>query len=180
MIETERLIFKKITAEDLPWLIEMRTPDAVNRYLGGPEMQNAEALAKRMPFYLECHEKFGFGFSVMELKSTGERIGTSGLQPLEDTGEIEVGYNLSEKYWRQGYGYECAMAWLQYGFETAGLERIVAVADPENKGSWRIMEKCGMRYEKTEEFYGMDCVFYAISREEFFRPTHDDISIRLG
>lgn len=167
MLETERLIMKKMTPEDLPWLIEMRTPEAVNRYLGGPAMQNAEALAKRLPFYLECHEKLGFGFCTMTLKETGEMIGTSGLQPLEETGEIEVGYNLMEKYWRQGLGYECAMAWLRYGFETAGLERIVAVADPDNIGSWKIMEKCGMKYEKTEPHYGMPCVYYAISRDEF-------------
>ncbi|MEO6051284.1 MAG: GNAT family N-acetyltransferase [Pyrinomonadaceae bacterium] len=167
MLETERLIIKKLTPDDLPWLIEMRSPDAVNRYLGGPEMQNAESLTKRLPFYLECHEKFGFGFCTMALKMTGEMIGTSGIQPLEDTGEMEVGYNLAEKYWRQGFGYECAMAWLKHGFETAGLQRIVAVAHPDNTGSWRIMEKCGMRYEKTEEHYGIDCVFYAISREEF-------------
>ncbi|MEQ1921862.1 MAG: GNAT family N-acetyltransferase [Pyrinomonadaceae bacterium] len=171
MLETERLIINKITPDDLPWLIEMRTPDAVNRYLGGPEMQNAEALTKRLPFYLECHEKYGFGFCTMTLKSTGEMIGTSGLQPLEDTGEIEVGYNLAEKYWRQGFGYECAMAWLKYGFETAGLTRIVAVADPANTGSWRIMEKCGMKYEKTEKHYGMDCVYYAISRDEFLSAS---------
>ena len=86
MLETERLIINKLTPDDLPWLIEMRTPDAVNRYLGGSAMQNAEALTKRLPFYLECHEKFGFGFCTMTLKETGEMIGTSGLQPLEDTG----------------------------------------------------------------------------------------------
>jgi ribosomal-protein-alanine N-acetyltransferase len=145
----------------------MRTPTAVNQYLGGPAMQNAEALAARMPFYLKCHEKYGFGYCTMALRSNGERIGTSGLQPLEDTGEIEVGYNLSEKYWRQGFGYESAMAWLNYGFETAGLQRIVAVAHPENVGSWRIMEKCGMKYETTEQHYGFDCVLYAVSRDEF-------------
>lgn len=167
MIESERLVFTKITPDDLPWLIGMRTPDAVNRFLGGPEMQNASALKTRLAFYLECHEKFNFGFCTMTLKETGERIGTSGLQPLEATGEIEVGYNLSEKFWRQGFGYECAVAWLKYGFGTAGLERIVAVADPGNTGSWRIMEKCGMRFEKTEKHYGMDCVLYAISRDEF-------------
>ncbi len=173
MIETKRLVIKKIEPGDLPWLIEMRSQDAVNRYMGGREMQNAEALTARMPFYIECHEKFGFGFCTMTLKETGERIGTSGLQPLEDTGEIEVGYNLAEKHWRQGYGYECALAWLKYGFETAGLERIVAVADPANTGSWRIMEKCGMRYERTEEHYGMDCFFYAISKSEFRVPPLD-------
>lgn len=167
MLQTERLVMTPITPDDLEWLIEMRTPEAVNRFLGGPEMQNREALTKRLPFYMECHEKHGFGFCVMTLKETGECIGTSGLQPLEDTGEIEVGYNLSEKFWRQGFGYECAMAWLKYGFETAGLERIVAVAHPDNTGSWRIMEKCGMRFRTKEMHYGIDCVVYEITREEF-------------
>lgn len=167
MIETERLICRPITEADLSWLIEMRTPDAVNRYLGGTKMQNAESLTKRLQFYMDCYAKFGFGFCTMQLKENGELIGTSGLQPLEDTGEIEVGYNLSEKYWRRGLGLECARAWLEYGFTTAGLQRIVAIAHPDNTGSWRIMEKCGMRYEKTEPHYGMDCVFYAISRSEW-------------
>ena len=172
-IETERLLIRPITQDDLPWLVEMRSPDAVNRYMGGPKMQNAESLTERMKFYLASIEKFGFGFSVMSLKSNGEKIGTSGLVPLAGTDEIEIGYNLSEKYWRQGYGYECAMAWLRYGFETAGLERIVAVAHPDNTGSWRIMEKCGMRFEKTGRHYEMDVVFYGISRQEFLNPKSD-------
>lgn len=171
MIETERLFYRKLTPDDLPWLIEMRSPEPVNRYLGGIKMQNPESLATRLQFYIDCHEKFGFGNCAMGLKSTGELIGTSGLQPLEDTGEIEVGYNLSERFWRQGYGYECAYGWLKYGFESAGLERIVAVSFPENIGSWRIMEKCGMTYEKTEPHYGFDCVYYAISREKFIKDT---------
>ena len=168
MLETERLRMRPITRDDLPWLIEMRSPEPVNRYLGGTRMQNPEALAKRLEFYVECHEQFGFGCCVMELKESGEAIGSGGLQPLEDTGEIEIGYNLSEKYWQQGFGFECAYGWLQWGFTTAALDRIVAIAQPENIGSWRIMEKCGMSYEKTEEHYGIECVFYAVSREEFF------------
>lgn len=172
MIETERLFFRKLTHDDLPWLIEMRSPEPVNRYLGGTKMQNPESLAVRLQFYIDCHDKFGFGNCAMGLKETGELIGTSGLQPLEDTGEIEVGYNLSERFWRQGYGYECAYGWLKYGFESLGLERIVAVSFPDNVGSWKIMEKCGMRYEKTEPHYGEDCVFYAISREEFLKHSN--------
>jgi RimJ/RimL family protein N-acetyltransferase len=167
MIETERLFFRKLTLEDLPWLIEMRSPEPVNRYLGGTEKQNPEALAVRLKFYIECYDKYGIGNCAMGLRSTGELIGTSGLQPLETTGEIEVGYNLSEPFWRQGYGFECAMGWLQHGFENLGLERIVAVSYPENTASWRIMEKCGMSYETTEEHYGINCVLYAVSRADF-------------
>lgn len=169
MHESERLIYQKLTPGDLPWLIEMRTPEPVNRYLGGAKFQNPESLDTRLKFYIDCYDEFGFGVCAMILKDTGEWIGTSGLQPLEETGEIEVGYNLSEKFWRQGYGYECAMAWLGYGFEKCGLERIVAVAYPENTGSWKIMEKCGMTYQTTELHYGIECVFYAITRDEFLR-----------
>jgi Acetyltransferases, including N-acetylases of ribosomal proteins len=167
MLETERLSMRKLTRDDLDWLIEMRSDPDVYKYLGGLRMQNPKAIAKRFEFYLECYKKFGFGSCGMTWKETGEMIGCSGLQPLEDTGEIEMGYSLAKKFWRMGIGYECASAWLKYGFENAGLERIVAIADPDNTGSWRIMEKCGMQYEKTEKHYGIDVVFYAISKEKW-------------
>jgi ribosomal-protein-alanine N-acetyltransferase len=167
MLGTERLFMRKFTADDLPKLIELRSDPEVNKYLGGTRMQNAQALEKRLGFYIDCHDKYGFGHCMMYWKATGEIIGWSGLQPLEETGEIEVGYGMTKEFWRRGIGLECAKAWLEFGFEKAGLERIVAVAYPENTGSWRIMEKLGMRYEKTEEHYGVDCVFYAISKEEF-------------
>lgn len=167
MLETDRLIIRQYTRDDLDELIEMRSDPEVYKYLGGLERQNPVEITKRFEFYLSCYEKFGFGMSAMVLKENGETIGGSGLQPLEDTGEIEVGYSLKKNYWRQGIGFECAYAWLKYGFETAGLERIVAVCDQNNIGSWRIMEKCGMTFEGMRSSYGMECKFYAISREEF-------------
>lgn len=171
MLETERLILRKFAAEDLEKLIELRSDDEVIKYLGGRRLQNPEAIAKRMRFYLDCYEKLGFGMCAMIWKETGEMIGWSGLQPLEETGETEVGYGMIKEFWGKGIGYECARAWLEYGFEKVGLERIVAVASPENKASWRIMEKCGMRREKTELHYGMECVFYGISKEEFLNSS---------
>lgn len=169
MLETERLIIRKYTLDDLEELIEMRSDPDVYRYLGGLERQNPAEITKRLDFYLDCYAKLGFGMSAMIWKETGENIGGSGLQPLEDTGEIEVGYSLKKRYWRMGIGYECAHAWLKHGFDKAGLERIVAVADEANVGSWRIMEKCGMAFEKKEFHYNMECKFYAISKEEFIK-----------
>lgn len=168
MFETERLLIRKFTPDDLDKLIELRSDEEVIKYIGGKRMQNPESIAKRLQFYIDCYEKCGFGMCAMIWKETGQMIGWCGLQPLEETGETEVGYGMTKEFWGKGIGVECASAWLRYGFETAGAGRIVAVADPENTGSWRIMEKCGMNYEKTDLHYGMDCVFYAISRDEWF------------
>jgi ribosomal-protein-alanine N-acetyltransferase len=169
MIETERLKMRKLTRSDLSWLIEMRTRPEVSKYLGGTKLQNPSSISERLDFYIACYAKFGFGTCAMLWKETGEPIGFSGLQPLEDSGEIEVGYSLQPEYWRMGLGYECAMGWLDHGFNKLGLQRIVAIAVPENVGSWKIMEKCGMHYENEHEHYGMRVVYYAIERSEFIK-----------
>ena len=169
MIETERLFFRKFELDDLPQLIEQRSDPDMNRYLGGTRLQNPEALAKRIRFYMSCYDSHGFGMCPMFWKETGEMIGAAGIQPLEDTGEIEVGYSVVKKFWGQGIGTEAARGWMKFGFDNFGLERIVAVAVVENTGSRRIMEKLGMKYEKTEPHYGEDCAFYGISRGEFFK-----------
>lgn len=169
ILETKRLLHRKIEQNDLDTIIKFRSDDEVNKYLGGERTKTREFNEARMKFYLETWEKYGFGSAMMIWKETGEEIGWSGLQPLEDSGEIEVGYGLIKKFWRKGIGLETAKGWINYGFNVANLKRIVAVTLPENTGSWRIMEKCGMKHEKTEPHYGLECVFYAIEREEFLR-----------
>ena len=167
MIESERLIFRKFTPDDLPALIETRIDPEVAKYLGGAKLQNPEALAKRLKFYISCYESHGFGSCAMLWKPTGEMIGSAGLQPLDGTDEIEVGYSMVKEYWGRGIGTEAARAWLDHGFRACGLDRIVAVAHTENWASRHIMEKLGMQYEKTEFHYDAECAFYAISKEAF-------------
>ena len=169
MIETERLLMRRFTTGDLDKLIELRSDEEVIKYIGRRTLQNPEALAKRLQFYTDCYQKYGFGMSAIIWKETGEMFGWSGLQPLDGTDEIEVGYGMIKEFWGKGIGFECAKAWLEFGFKEKNLERIVAVASPENVGSWRIMEKCGMKREKIEKHYNMECVFYGISKEEFMK-----------
>lgn len=167
MIESERLLFPRFTLEDLPMLIEQRSDPDVNKFLGGTKLQNPEALAKRIRFYISCYESHGVGMCAMIWKPSGEMIGSAGLQPLDGTDEIEVGYSMIKEFWGKGIGTEAARAWLDHGFRNAGLDRIVAVAHTGNLASRRIMEKLGMKYEKAEVHYGAECAFYAISKDEF-------------
>lgn len=167
MIESDRLIFRRFTLDDLPLLVEQRSDPEVNKFLGGTKLQNPEALGKRIRFYMSCYESHGFGMCAMVWKQTGKMIGSAGLQPLDGTDEIEVGYSMTKDYWGKGIGTEAAKAWLEHGFRDHALDRIVAVAHTENWASRHIMEKLGMKYEKAEDHYGAECAFYAISKNEF-------------
>ncbi|CAN5775566.1 GNAT family N-acetyltransferase [soil metagenome] len=174
ILETDRLAFRHYEISDLAKLIELRADPDVNRYLGGVRMQNPEALAKRIRFYMSCYENHGFGMCPMIVKETGEVIGTAGLQPLDGTDDIEVGYSLAPEHWGLGIGTEAAIAWIDYGFFEKGLDRIAGVATVENGASRHILEKLGMRYENTESHFDDERAFYAISRTEFLSRKASD------
>jgi [ribosomal protein S5]-alanine N-acetyltransferase len=167
MLETNRLIIRPFTDDDLDRLIEMRADPDVNKYLGGTRLQNPEAIAKRLKVYISTQEKYGFSSCALIWKETGEMIGWGGLMPLEESGEIEVGYGFIKEFWGKGLGTEMTRAWLDHAFGPAGLERVVAIAIPGNDASTHIMEKVGMRYEKNALHYGEDCLFYAVTRDEY-------------
>lgn len=171
MIETERLLLRKFTEDDLEKIIELRSDSEVARYIGGTKASDREWNKSRLNFYLTTYlanfEQRGFGQMAMLWKETGEMIGWAGLQPLEDSGEIEVAYGMARKYWGKGLAYEAAVACMKHGFMKSGVNRIVAISHPDNNNSWGIMKKLGMSYEGTRTHYGMEVVFYAISKEEF-------------
>lgn len=154
---------------DIEWLIGHRANADVAQYLGGLLKQTPEFVGKRMRFYMDCFDEFGFSMCVTSLLETGRKIGVTGLQPFENTGEIEVGYAFDKDHWGKGLATECGIGWLRYGFTKAGLERIVAVCDPENLGSRRVMEKIGMTYEDTAFSYGIPVVRYGVSKSDFLK-----------
>lgn len=151
--------------DDLDELVALRSDPDVMRYIGN---QSREKIEQRLRFYISHYEPYGFGVWGVVHKESGALIGWCGLVFLDETPEVEVGYAVAKPYWGQGLMTEAARAALRYGFERAGLERIVAVAMPENTASRRIMEKLGMHYEKNVHHYDHDLVYYAISRDEFY------------
>lgn len=101
-------------------------------------------------------------------KIDNKTIGRCGLCFLDNTLEIELGYLLNPTYWSRGLATEAAKASLRYGFEELKFKEIVAVVQPENIASQRVMEKLGMKYEKDANYYQTNVVYYTIFRKEYY------------
>lgn len=173
MLETDRIILRPMKKEDAVPIFAMRSDPQVMRFIRAPVKKRSEAENwVKLVSSRWANEKIGF-CSLIEKKS-GNFLGWCGLWRLEETGEIEVGYALAKEFWRQGYAAEAAEAFLEYGFEKLNLEKIVAVAHPENRASQRVMKKIGMQYDYTGEFYRLNLVHYTITREEFFRQRNQE------
>lgn len=171
-IETARLLIRMFQPDDLDDLSRIYADADVMKYLSGHALTREET-AGWLDYFLNGWQEYGFGWWAVVLKARGELIGHCGLQFIHSTSEIEVTYGLAKAFWRMGLASEAARACLRYGFEELKLDHILALADPENFGSHRVMQRVGMTYEKTAHYrdnlYDGDLVYYRITRDQYQR-----------
>jgi ribosomal-protein-alanine N-acetyltransferase len=170
-LETPRLILRPFVPGDLDRVAELLADPAVVRYLPGGTPRTREQSERTLNFIIDHWELHSFGWWAVALKVTGELIGWCGLKWVETTGETEVLYTFAQAQWGKGYATEAARASLRYGFETLKLDRIIAVAVPENRASRHVMEKLGMTYDRIAFYYNSDLASYSITRQAFDRPN---------
>ena len=164
MLETPRLRLVPWHHEDWHELRPIARDPEVMRYISEgqplPDEQVQEFVSRQVRHFAERN----FCMWKLLAKPAWEFIGFCGLQPLDGTPEIEIGWWLARAWWGKGLATEAAREALRDGFERAGLARIVAVARAENRASIRIMEKLGMSFERTTHHRGVPVKLYAIAR----------------
>jgi ribosomal-protein-alanine N-acetyltransferase len=167
-IETERLLLRQFTPADLDAYAERIFADPqVTRFLPRRDIPPRERTERVLKYFGEHWQKHGFGDWAVTDRVDGQLIGQCGLNLVPEAGEVEVEYSLAKAYWGWGIATEAARASVRFGFETLRLERIIALADPQNIASRRVMEKVGLTYQKEVFFFGMQLVFYQLEREEY-------------
>ncbi|MEG4580856.1 GNAT family N-acetyltransferase [Microcoleus sp. MON1_C5] len=164
-IETARLYLRQFTPDDLDDLYRIYSDPEIMKYLSGVRTREATEIA--IYTMLKRWEENNFGMWAVVHKIDGKMIGRCGLCFLDGTSEVELGYALDKVYWNQGLATEASLASLNYGFEILKLDRIVAIARPENIASQRVIQKVGMKYEKNAHYYETDVVYYSISRQSY-------------
>lgn len=75
-------------------------------------------------------------------------------------------YGLAKTYWGKGIATQAAKASVLYGFDGANLDRIIALALPENEASKKVIEKAGLQYEKQIHIFNLDGFYYSIERQK--------------
>jgi len=168
MLETNRLSLRPMNETDVDAVYAMRSSADVMRFIRPQQIERNEA-ENWVKLISSRWEKDKIGFCAVIEKASNEFIGWCGLWRLTETNETEVGYALRKEFWGKGLAVEASDAFLKYGFEKLNLEKIVAVANPENKNSWRVMEKLGMTFDGIGFYYKLNLVHYTITKDDYFR-----------
>ena len=169
-IETERLFLRVFKPEDLDARHVIKNDPDVYEYL--PPYYTPptrEKVGEAIALSIQRWREKGLGeFAVIE-RVSGDLIGYCGLMNLDKTEEIEIYYGFPKKYWGKGYATEAARAVLKFAFGKAKLAQVVGVTNPENIASQKVLQKIGLKYQGQITCYQMDCSYFRISRDEFYK-----------
>ena len=153
LIETERLVLRPFASNDIAEIHAVYAEEWP--HFRGPLSASIEKTREIVARHMAIQAEHGLSLWVAREKATGAVVGDCGLQPLELRGpDVELGYRLGRSHWGRGLATDAATACLRAGFEELGLDRIVAVAHPDNAVSRRVLEKIGFVYEGLGPHYG--------------------------
>lgn len=152
-LETDRLILRQFTADDVDNVVELDSDPEVMRFVnGGQPTPYDEIQNDYLPRWMAYYSRFaGYGFWAAVEKSSGEFLGWFHFRPLgtAELDEPELGYRLRKSAWGKGYATEGSRALIGKGFMELGVRRVTASADADNIASRRVMEKAGMVLVRT-------------------------------
>ena len=173
-LETERLVMRPWTYDDVPRHFETYSRDEVTRWLSGESVTDAEQCKSWIDRWNAWDGK-RFGVWAVVVRETGTIAGSVLLVPTplsgrgdrpppEEGGVVEVGWHLHPDSWGKGIATEAGRAALDHGF-AGGLEEIIAVTNLDNYPSQAVCRRLGMEHRgRTEDYYDHELeLFVALS-----------------
>jgi [ribosomal protein S5]-alanine N-acetyltransferase len=202
-LQTDRLILRPFTPDDLAFLVALHQEPEVVRYFGGkpwPEAMTRQWFEETLGFYRDLDA----GQLAVVRTSDQRLIGRCGLTPFyvtwepdlvcrhaasywPDAGEsatLELGYTLTRDAWGQGFATEAAARLRDHAFADRELPRLLAFIDPENAPSLRVAARLGFgRHRDARVLFGarphwhaldVKVACFQLGREEWARTRTED------
>jgi RimJ/RimL family protein N-acetyltransferase len=168
---TDRLTARDWTRADVPAAFAIYGRDEVMRWLGAQPRRavaSITAMRERVDAMAErAATRPGYGLWPLELRSTGEVVGAVLLQPLPGDDVVEIGWHLNPDHWGHGYATEAGRGAVALAFGPRGLDRVVAVVDPDNDRSLAVCKRLDMMHlGQTSEYFGLTLELFELLRPQ--------------
>ena len=181
LIETNRLLLKGLTPEDMSEIFEQNQKPKIKEILGHRSDDDYE---KELHKYQNGYSSYNRSFMLflLEDKASGVIIGRCGLHNWNtDHWRAEIGYHMMDEAFKQkGLMSEAVEAIIHYGFKSMNLNRIEALVASYNEPSLKILEKNGFVKEGVlrNHYYinGVfeDSIVFSKLYEEFTEKKRND------
>jgi [ribosomal protein S5]-alanine N-acetyltransferase len=157
VIETERLLLRRISNDDVNEVFELRSNPETMKYIPRPLVKTTEDALEHIAMIEEkivINEGINWGITLKGNPKVLGIIGYYRLQP--ENYRAEIGYMLLPEFHGKGIITEAVKRLISYGFDDLKLHSIEAVIDPENFASEKVLQKCNF----VKEAHFKECEFY--------------------
>ncbi len=150
VLETERLLLRPFTTDDdASFILTLLNEPSFLQYIGDKKVRNLEdARQYLLNGPIASYKRNSFGLLCVELKDSQTSIGMCGLLKREELPEPDIGFAFLPDFWNKGYAFEAAAAVMKDARERLKLNRILAIVNPDNYASMKLLERLGLRFER--------------------------------
>ena len=148
-LQTERLAIRPFTEDDAAFILELVNDAEWLRFIGDKNVHSLDGARRYLrDGPLAMLARHGHALGCVERRSDGREIGMCGLLKRDSLDDVDLGFAFLPAARGLGYAREAAAAVISFGVGTLGLKRIVAITDPDNQASARVLEAAGLRFER--------------------------------
>ena len=153
--QTKRLLFRKVLPSDFKTWLPFHEDKRSSEFWEGLPSDPKTACQEQFDRIFERYENNLGGMNALISKSTGEFIGLCGLlkQTVDQIEELEIGYSILPKYWKQGYASEAAIKCKNYAKEQSLAKSLISIIHINNLPSQKVALKNGMYLDKTTTYH---------------------------
>lgn len=157
ILETERLNLREITATDAEFIHNLMNDPSYLRFIGDKGVKTiADARNFIANIAVKSYTENGFGHYIVELRSTGEPMGTCGYVKRIELDDPDIGFAFMPEFRRHGYAFEASKAILDYGIDQLGFKTISAITTQDNDASAKLLGKLGLEFRRLIKMSGGD------------------------
>jgi ribosomal-protein-alanine N-acetyltransferase len=176
VIQTPRVSLRELDLGDAEFILELLNEAGFIRYIGDKGVRTlADARDYILQGPMDSYARNGFGLYAACLRGAtpngepgGTPIGICGLVRREGLTDPDVGFAFLSRYWSKGYAVESAAAVLAHAKQALNIVRIVAITSPDNAQSIAVLEKIGLKFERTIRLvdHSPELKFFGLPPEE--------------
>ena len=155
ILETERLVLRRLTTDDAPFIVRLLNDPDWLRFIGDKSVRTlgeAREYLRNGPIAMYARE--GFGLFLTALKDGDVPIGLCGLIRRDGLSDVDIGFAFLPAFRGQGHALESAVGMVSHARATLGLDRIVAIASVDNDSCARLLARLGFRRERLVRLPG--------------------------
>ena len=150
LINTERLLLTPMTLKDAPFVLELLNTKEWLENIGQRNVHSISDAEQYIQKKMILHyEKNGYGNYLMSRIEDGVKIGCVSLYNREDVEGVDIGFAMLPQFVRKGYAYEGSRAIMSLASSEFDLATICAFTSKDNLASQKLIERLGMKFEKT-------------------------------